>query len=224
MLLLKRVLVSLLVLAFSLTSLAGCSKPGNSSSSVAASSQEELVVTSRALAGSSSAAQSSVASEPQQDAQETLLLSMQKAAQQGEVINCEFPVKSKTIEDVEKAWGKEDKTEYIASAKGTYATYSKKNIAFGFNKGDQLFEVRSYDSQLKQLTRSKVKEVFGKPAYDVKSGNEEIIGYVATKDFKILLVFPNFKADGESAKLDHYSVFYPQGTVNNMADDPGRQW
>ncbi|MHB8076606.1 alpha/beta fold hydrolase [Desulfosporosinus fructosivorans] len=24
--------------------------------------------------------------------------------------------------------------------------------------------------------------------------------------------------------MDHYNVLYPQGTVNSMADDPGRQW
>ena len=228
--LLKKTMLTLMALVLVIASLAGCSKPNNtsssSSSSAVTSSQEDLVVTSRALSGSSSSTdQNSVASLPtQEDAQKTFLLNMQKEAKLGKVINCEFPVKSKVIEDVEDKWGKADKSEYIASAKGTYAIYSKHKAAFGFNKGDQLFEVRSFDSQLSDITLSKVIEVFGKPAHDVKSVNEEIIGYVINTDYKILMVFPNPKTSGDDPKLDHYSVLYPRGTVNSMADDPGRQW
>jgi hypothetical protein len=172
----------------------------------------------------SAAPSSEAPSSQQDDPQKTFLLNLQKEAQEGKVIRCEFPVETKTIEDVQEKWGKEDKSEYIASAKGIYNTYSKHNIVFGFNKGSQLFEVRSFDSQLKEFSLSKVEEVFGKPDYNVKSGNENIIGYVVSKEFKILLVFPNPKTSGDDPKLDHYSVFYPQGTVNLMADDPGRQW
>jgi len=225
---LKKIMISSMALVLVLASLAGCSKSNAASSSV--SSSPEKVAESSSLASSSSSSTSSIAdpssaaSQPQDDTQQNLLVSMKNAAEQGKVIQCEFPVKTKTIEDVEAKWGKEDKSEYIASAKGTYAVYNKQNITFGFNKGSQLFEVRSYDSQLKSISLSKVKDVLGKPDHDVKSGTEEIIGYVINSDFKILMVFPNPTTSGEDPKLDHYSVFYPRGTVNMMADDAGRQW
>lgn len=68
---------------------------------------------------------------------------MMVIAQQGKVINSDFSVKANTIEDIKKIWGKADKTDYIASAKGRYATYASHNIVLGINKGDQIFELRS---------------------------------------------------------------------------------
>ncbi len=201
---------------------AGCSKPGNESSAV---SSVQAVSAPSSGAASSSETSASVPrslSAPQEN--KDLLISIQKEARQGRVIDCEFPVEAKCIEDVQKVWGKEDKSEYVASAKGTYAVYNKKNMVFGFNKGSQLFEVRTFDSRLKDITMAEVKDVFGKPSHDVFSGSEEILGYVVTEKYKLLLVFANAKTDGENAKLDHYLVFYPQGTVNFMADDPGREW
>ncbi len=226
---LKKLLVPCMILSLAFASLSGCAKPvpSPSSSTVesqasAASSSSPVMVSAAPSEASSASTQASSAQ--QSDSQKALLLNIQKEAQQGKVINCEFAVKSNVIEDVQDKWGKEDKSEYIASAKGTYATYSKHNAVFGFNKGSQLFEVRSFDSQLKDLTLSTVKAVFGEPAHDVKSGNEEIIGYVVNQNFKLLMAFPMPKPGEEDPKLDHYSVFYPQGTVNMMADDPGRQW
>jgi len=66
--------------------------------------------------------------------------------------------------------------------------------------------------------------VLGEPAYDKKVKGEEIIGYVANNDFKLLLVFPEPTEKNPSPLMNHYSVLYPRGTVNSMADDPGRQW
>lgn len=157
------------------------------------------------------------------DETKDLLSKMRQLAEQGKVINSTFSVKSTVIEDVKSQWGEPDKTDWVAAAKGNYATYSKQAMVFGFNKGSQIFEVRSYDKQLQQLSLVKTKEVFGTPAYDVKVKGEEIIGYTAGKDYKIEFVFP--LSDSESNPvMNHYLVLYPQGTVNSMADDPGRQW
>ena len=155
----------------------------------------------------------------------TLLGSIMKLAKQGKVINCEFAAKITTIEDVNKKWGNSDKTEWIPTAKGNYATYLKHhNNVFGFNKGSQIFEVRSFDKTINKISLSKVKEVFGTPAYDVKVNGEEIIGYTAGTDFKILFVFPKPLTNSSNNLLDHYSILYPKGTVNMMADDHGREW
>jgi hypothetical protein len=158
------------------------------------------------------------------DSQKTLLTNIMQLAKQGKVINCEFPAKTTVIDTVAKKWGNADKTDWVPAAKGNYATYSKHAAVFGFNKGLQIFEVRTFDKQLSQLTLSKVKQVFGTPAYDVKNNGEEIIGYTSGPEFKLLLVFSEPSSTNPDPGVDHYSVLYPQGTVNSMADDPGRQW
>ncbi|MDA8222003.1 YjgB family protein [Desulfosporosinus sp.] len=158
------------------------------------------------------------------DTARELLLNMKQLAEQGKVINSTFPVKATVIEEVKSRWGEPDKTDWVAAAKGTYATYSKHAVVFGFNKGSRIFEVRSFDKQLKQLSLSKTKEVYGTPAYDVKVNGEEIIGYTAGPEFKIEFVFPRLTASNSDPVMDHYLVLHPAGTVNSMADDPGRQW
>lgn len=153
-----------------------------------------------------------------------LLLNMMKLAQKGKVINSEFPVKTSTIEDIEKVLGPADSTDYVTAAKGRYATFSTHKVVFGINKGEQIFEARSFDSRLSSVSFADVKAVFGTPAYDTKYNGQEIIGYTAGSEFKIEMVFPQPTANAPSPVMDHYVVLYPQGTVNSMADDPGRQW
>ncbi|SPF41243.1 Antirepressor regulating drug resistance protein (fragment) [Candidatus Desulfosporosinus infrequens] len=155
---------------------------------------------------------------------ESLLSNMMALGEQGKVINSDYAVKTTTIEDVEKAWGNADKTDYIATAKGSYATYTNHNVVFGINKGDQIFEVRCYDNRLAGLTLAKTKEVLGTPAYDAKDSNQEIIGYATDSEFKVEMVFPQPTADQPDPVMDHYNVLYPNGTVNEMTGDPGRQW
>lgn len=228
----KKIFSFCVVLTLVFGSMAGCSKPDAVAAGSSAVSSQQSSAASPSQTASSAAVSAAASSVPEsqapssqaEDAQKAFLLSIQKAAQQGKVFNEDFAVKTNVIDDVQDKWGNADKTEYIGAAKGNYATYSKHNMVFGFNKGSQLFEVRSFDGQLKNIALSKVKEVFGTPAYDVKSGNDEIIGYVINGDYKILLVFPVPKTSGEDPKMDHYSVFYPRGTVNTMADDPGREW
>lgn len=94
-------------------SLAACSKPGQSSDSSAASSQGAPIASSSQAASSSvdpsavsSGLDSQSPSSQLSDAQKTLMQNMQKAAQQGKVINCDFAVKSNVIEDVQDKWGK----------------------------------------------------------------------------------------------------------------------
>ena len=159
----------------------------------------------------------------------SLLLIMMQLAEQGKIFDFDFPtkfpMKTSNIEDVEKVWGKPDQTDYVAAAKGTYATYLSHNIIFGFDKGGQIFEVRSLASnQFIGLTLAKVKEALGTPAYDTTSNGQEIIGYPAGEEFKIEVVFPLPTTNNPNPPMDHYNVLYPQGTANEIANDPGRQW
>ncbi|MDF2632835.1 MAG: hypothetical protein K0Q85_1431 [Caproiciproducens sp.] len=222
----RKLFLNIMIVSFVFIIMAGCSNkvtPPDASSNAVSTLPSSSDITSEAPSAVSSAAPSAVSSAAPEDSAKTLLTQIMESAKKGRIIDCEFPVKTSVIDDVTKKWGEADKTEYIASAKGNYATFSKHKAAFGFNKGAQIFEARTFDSKLGAITLSKAKEVFGKPAYTNTSKTEDIIGYTAGKEFKILLVFP--KADGKTdAVLNHYSVFYPDGTVNTMADDPGRQW
>ncbi|WP_288327155.1 glycoside hydrolase family 3 N-terminal domain-containing protein [uncultured Clostridium sp.] len=160
----------------------------------------------------------------EENSQKTLIDNITQLARQGKIINSDFSVKVTTIQDIEESLGKADTSNFVSEAKGIYYTFSKDNVAFGCNKGDQAFEARSFDSKLGELSIYAVKKVLGEPAYSSKYDNEQIIGYTAGNEYKILFVFKQSKDSENDLVLDHYSVLYPKGTVNNMSGDPGREW
>lgn len=160
----------------------------------------------------------------EENSQKTLIDNITQLARQGKIINSDFSVKVTTIQDIEESLGKADTSNFVSEAKGIYYTFSKDNVAFGCNKGDQVFEARSFDSKLGELSIYAVKKVLGEPAYSSKYDNEQIIGYTAGNEYKILFVFKQSKDSENDLVLDHYSVLYPKGTVNNMSGDPGREW
>ena len=147
-----------------------------------------------------------------------LMEKIKKEGVEGRNIYCDNIKLGDNISDVEKIYGTYSESNYVENAKGIYYNYSNKNFAFGCNKGDQIFEIRSYDENLKSLSISDVESYFGKADYENKTTiGEKVIGYKISKNYKLLLVFDN-------NILDHYSVFYPEITSNLMADDQGRQW
>ena len=158
------------------------------------------------------------------DTQKQLIDTIVKLAKDGKIINSDAIAGKTVIEDMMKKLGKPDSQDYVGSAKGTYVTYEKKGVVFGFNKGSQIFESRSYDSRLKTLTLKKVEGVLGKPAYDQIYNKEHIIGYVMNSKYKLKFIFPQETKNNPDPRVDHVNVFYPQGTVNNMSEDPGRKW
>lgn len=159
------------------------------------------------------------------DEQKQFINTIVSLAKQGKVINCDFVAGDTNIEKVEKVWGNPDTRDYVKDAKGTYSTYTKHGVVFGYNKGARIFEVRSFDSKVKALTLKEVKQVLGTPPYDkIISGNQHIIGYAVNSTFKLEFVFPKETATQPNPSLDHMNVLDPTGTVNSMAGDPGRQW
>ncbi len=155
------------------------------------------------------------------DAQAMLLNEIMQLANQGKVIDCEFPVDTTVIETVKAKWGDPDQQTYIAAAKGTYATYAKHNAAFGFNKGSQIFDVRTYDNSIKDLTQSEIKVVLGAPENIHNYDTQDMLVYKAGEKYQLLFIFPKATPQNADPKLDHYNLFYPAGTVNSMAGDPG---
>jgi hypothetical protein len=229
----KKISIQWTILALSITLMAGCSKANIPPKVTSGNTQNQTGVTKSPTnkppvnngnisnsSGNTVSNTGSVAT----PSQKKILSDILKLSKEGKLINCEFGAKTGIVENVEKKWGKADKTDYVASAKGTYITYLKENVVFGFNKGAQIFEVRSLSKDLGKISITMVKNYLGTPGYDVKTKTEEIIGYKVSPDFKLLFVFPKVSANNTSQFLLHYSVLYPQGTVNSMADDPGRQW
>ncbi|MEI4620335.1 YjgB family protein [Bacillus pfraonensis] len=131
-------------------------------------------------------------------------------AKQGKVPNVTFAAHTGDIEEVEKVWGKADKTE--PAGKGMYATFTNKNVVIGFNKGSQIFDIRSNHSELHTLTLQDIEKVLGKPISVKVNGNDKIYIYKANGQFELKFVISN-----STGKVDHISVFSPEDSINNMA-------
>ncbi|TYP68960.1 YjgB family protein [Paenibacillus methanolicus] len=131
-------------------------------------------------------------------------------AEQGKVPGIEFAAHTGLIDDVEKAWGKSDHEEF--AGKGMYATYGAKNAVIGYNKGNQIFDVRSDDPSLQSLTLAQIEAAIGKADEQTKNGDDDIYVYKAGEDFQLKFIIPK-----STGTVDHISVYAPKDAVNNMA-------
>lgn len=154
---------------------------------------------------------------PEDDAALLELLNIRQLASAGKVPDNPFSAQASTIAAVEKAWGKPDSRDYVAAANGTYASYGSRQTVLGYNRQGQIFEIRSYDSSLHQITASDVKEAFmAPPVYYTEYNGQIIFGYNSGADFNLEFVF---SPGNPELTLDHYNILYPKGT-----DAPGREW
>jgi hypothetical protein len=131
-------------------------------------------------------------------------------AKQGKVPGVEYAAHSGLIDDVEAAWGEPDTKE--SAGKGIYSTYSAKHVVFGFNKGDQIFDVRSSSADLQQLTLKEIEQALGKPDNTTVNGSDKIYVYQAGEQYQLKFIIPD-----SSGTVDHISVFSEQDSINNMA-------
>ncbi|GFP74583.1 M56 family metallopeptidase [Clostridium fungisolvens] len=148
-----------------------------------------------------------------------LLKNIYNLAKQGKVPDCEFASKDTLFGDVATKWGDPDKIDYVGSGKTSarYALYNKKGFHFGLNKGDQVFDVRSFKSYLKDIKYNDVEKTLGKPAVINKTSTEHIIIYNVNKTYQLMLIFPKPTDANKNPSLDHISVYDPADAVNNMA-------
>jgi hypothetical protein len=150
-----------------------------------------------------------------------LLGSIDLLARQGWILNCGYRVEENTVDDVTGDIGKPDDSTYVASAKGTYATFDQAGFVVGFNKGDQIFELRSFDARLGNVKLNDVKAYYGEPDHTASGSGEQYLSYKLTDDLNIKFIF---SSSGKNPTLKHYNVLWPEGSANLMADDPGRTW
>ncbi|MGD6887931.1 YjgB family protein [Bacillus mobilis] len=131
-------------------------------------------------------------------------------AKEGKVPNVPFAAHTGDIEEIEKAWGKADKTEQAGN--GMYATFTNKNVSFGFNKGSQVFDVRSYHAELKSITLQEIEKALGKPVSIKVNGEDKIYVYKVNNQFELKFIIPK-----STGKVNHISVFSPEDSINKMA-------
>ncbi|MCS7464019.1 YjgB family protein [Paenibacillus doosanensis] len=166
----------------------------------------------KGASGSSGTAGTAAGSSETKEAAEAekQLQELLKLAKQGKVPHIEYAAHTGLIDEVEKSWGKADKTD--SAGKGLYATYSKKHAVFGFNKGSQIFDVRSDDPELQKLKLDQIEKTLGKPQDTKVNGEDMIYIYKANDQFQLKFIIPK-----STGKVDHISVFSPQDSINNMA-------
>lgn len=121
-------------------------------------------------------------------------------AQKGMVKDCPFNALESTISQVTTEWGEPDKIDQAGA--GTYATYDNKNTVFGYNKAGEIFDVRSYETDLKKITDKMVVKVYGKPKEIRVSTNENIYVYEWGQEIQLKLIIPK-----SGHVIDHISIF-----------------
>ncbi|MFM1653225.1 YjgB family protein [Brevibacillus sp. B_LB10_24] len=136
-------------------------------------------------------------------------------AKEGRVVNAEFALETSDSAPIEEKWGKPDQSDYVNGL--TYAVYQKHGVVFGYNKGMQTVEIRSYDLRLQELRLSQVKKILGNPASINKAGGEAIYVYKVSPKYELKIVFPEPGAKEPDPYVNHINVIYPKGTVNHMA-------
>ncbi|MBA4543299.1 MULTISPECIES: YjgB family protein [Thermoactinomyces] len=143
-----------------------------------------------------------------------LVLEIKQRAQQGKILHYRFICGKSLIDsDVHQALGNPDTTE--SAGKGIYDTYKKQGLAFGFNHGLQIFDIRSYSAEIQKLTYRDITETLGRPSSVNSISHQKILVYKVNSKYQLKFIF-NEPISG-STHLDHYSVFYPPAAVNNMA-------
>jgi peptidoglycan/xylan/chitin deacetylase (PgdA/CDA1 family) len=126
-----------------------------------------------------------------------------KKARKGMVGESAYNVIDCTMEQVKEEWGEPDKID--KAGYGYYATYHKKNVALGYTDAGEIFDVRSYASDLNEITFKMIDKALGKPTQVREINNETI--YVYELDTKIELKFILPSSDNG---IDHISIFNPE--------------
>ncbi|GED59513.1 YjgB family protein [Brevibacillus formosus] len=147
---------------------------------------------------------------PQSDG---LLAQIRSDAEKGKVLSLPFLLEKTMLEEVEKEWGKPEKT-YEANGL-TYSAYPKHKVVFGYNKGMQLVDIRKRDPRLMQVSMSAVEKSWGRPARISEFGNLVIYTYDVTSNYQVKLIFKGTQKQDDLALVE-CQLYYPQGNKNLM--------
>lgn len=121
-------------------------------------------------------------------------------ASTGHVLNNPFAAHQSSFTEVKKAWGDPDKVEQVGN--GYYATYSKKFGVFGYTREGLIYDVRTNDPSIQDLTLADIKKVMGNPTSTTSFQNDHIYTYNLNKLYQLKWIIPT-----ATNKLDHVSVY-----------------
>lgn len=131
------------------------------------------------------------------------LNNMMEWAKKGMVKDCPFNTLNSLMGKVKSEWGDPDKID--KAGYGFYADYNNKKVVFGYNKFGEIFDIRSYDENLKKVTSKMIVEAFGQPAEIKDNVDENIYVYQLSQETQLKTIIPK-----NSNTIDHISVFNPK--------------
>ncbi|MGN7472093.1 YjgB family protein [Brevibacillus sp. SAFN-007a] len=144
-----------------------------------------------------------------------ILQDLRELAKNGQTIGSEYRVEQDVFDEIEKQIGKPDVVSYVNGL--TYNTYRDRGLVFAFNKGMQVVDIRSYDYRLQAITQAEVLQALGKPSSTATVAGQTIYTYQVTPDYELKIIFSQTAGAAENLYIDHVNIFYPRGTINNMA-------
>ncbi len=141
------------------------------------------------------------------------ILHLKKLALLGKVDNSNFISGKSTIDQVEKQWGKPDTVNQ--AGEGTYASYNEKKAAFGFNKAGIIFDVRSFSSQVQQLSQSDVRRALGNPTLITSLPGQENDIYQINQTYQL-----QFVINLPHHLVDHINVYDSEAVLPHTVVPP----
>lgn len=78
-------------------------------------------------------------------------------------------------------------------------------------------DIRSYDARLQAISQAEVLQTLGKPNSVTTAAGETIYTYKVTPDYELKIIFSGTGGKPEKLYIDHVNIYYPRGTINNMA-------
>ncbi|MGE5701344.1 MAG: YjgB family protein [Clostridia bacterium] len=149
----------------------------------------------------------------------TKLLQQQlKLAEQGRVDAGGIALETTMLDSIEQQWGKPDQTRFENGL--NYATYTKRGLDIGANKGMQVVEIRYQNPALKHVTPSDVEKALGAP-HSIRTTIEDqkVYVYKPNEKYELQTIFAAPNKQTPSATLQSIVVRYPQGMINMMAEE-----
>ena len=130
-----------------------------------------------------------------------------EGAQTGILLDIPFKCKITKLDDVEKAWGKTNKSESINSC--TYLTYTKHNVELGFNKDGVLFHMQYLGLNYNKIRYKDVKHILNPPTKTIIQDHSYILVYPCANDCELLFTFPEICAKNTNPSLKSITLFAP---------------
>jgi Domain of unknown function (DUF4309) len=146
---------------------------------------------------------------PPSPVEQTYLQEIMENARKGKVRSSEFTVRNTQFNQIEAKLGKP--TSFTQAGYGYYASYGRQSLAFGYNmETGVVFDVRSYEKKLQNLTLPMIKKELGEPSdirkFKDKNHDDTIYVYQAGEQYELKFIIPS-----NTGRVDHISVFSRSG-------------